>query len=354
MVKVSDAIGQVDRSLESKGDLDAAKVARLYAEAQAELPTLVRKRIDDVLTFQAELQQRRAFRLTNERQAFERRRAELQATVTALGSKLDAALRYLGTHVALDEYLAVNEQLNGVKQRVAKLEATSDQRERVNRELRTIARDLAEASLRTDDYLAVARPLVEEANAQFRRYTKALYGNRPSGLTVSNDGGETLTRYRIDAHINSDAAEGINEAKIFCYDLMVLALRRRHSIQFLVHDSSLFHPIDHRQRWAMLHLADTVCRQLDVQYIATLNEHDLALVAPADPAEAGDVERILAGGTVVLRLTDDQSPRERLLGIEVDMDYRRQGKPRERAAGVDVDVAYSGNGKSRAAEETFG
>ena len=350
LVKVSDAIGQVGRSLASETDLDAAKVAQLYAEAEADLPTLIRKRIADVLAFQAELQRRRAFRLTGERQAFERRRAELQATVAELGPKLDAALRYLGSHVALDEYLAVNEQLNGVKQRVAKLEASNDQRERVNRELRTIARDLAEESLKADDYLAVARPLVEEANAIFRRNTKALYGTRPSGLTVSNDGGETLTRYRIDAHVNSDAAEGINEAKIFCYDLMVLALRRGHSVEFLVHDSSLFHPIDHRQRWAMLRLADAVCRQLDLQYVATLNEQDLTAIAPADPAEAGDAARILSAEAIVLRLTD-QSPRERLLGIEVDMDYRRQGKPRDRQAGVDVGLGHGANGKPQPMEE---
>ncbi len=50
------------------------------------------------------------------------------------------------------------------------------------------------------------------------------------------------------------------------------------------------------------------------------------------------------------RLTD-QSPLERPLGIEVDVDYRRPGKPRERQAGMDVGVDYGANGKPQPIEE---
>jgi uncharacterized protein YydD (DUF2326 family) len=108
---------------------------------------------------------------------------------------------------------------------------------------------------------------------------------------------------------------------------MVSALRRGHSIDFLAHDSSLFHPIDHRQRWSMLRLADAVSKQTNMQYIATLNEQDIQSMTPSDPEEREEFERIFSDSNIVLRLTD-QAAKERLLGVEIDMNYREKSKAR--------------------------
>jgi uncharacterized protein YydD (DUF2326 family) len=323
LVKTVDAIGQIDRSLKTKTDLDPLVVRQVYDEARLAFPEQIRRHIEQVLAFQGELQQRRIFRLTAERQQLERRRSELQKEADATDAELEKRIRYLGSHVALDEFLAVSGRLNELHQLIARVEASAEQRGKVNRELRTIARDLADQSLRTDDYLLAAKALIDEANDLFRSHTKALYGNRPSGITVVNDAGENLTRYRIDAHISSDAAEGINEAKIFCYDLMIVALGRRHKLEFLVHDSTLFQPVDPRQRLAMLKRAHMAAKELGIQYIAALNEHDVNAMTPADPDEQAAFQRIFSGEHIVLELTD-RSPRERLLGVEIDMNYRRR------------------------------
>jgi uncharacterized protein YydD (DUF2326 family) len=320
LVKTTDAIAQISRSLETKRDIDPALVMGMYEEAGATFPDVVKHRIDEVLAFQKDLLTKRIFRLTAERQSLERRKAELEGHVARLSSQLEDRIQFLGTHVALDEYLAVNERLNDNRVRIAKLEASNEQRGKVARELTTIKRDLANQTLKTSDYLDSARDLVGEANSLFRTYTKALYGNRTSGLTISNDTGENTLRYKIDAHISSDAAEGINEAKIFCYDLMILALRRRHNIEFLMHDSTLFQPVDPRQRLAMFKLANEVTQKLGIQYIATLNEHDVEAMKTTDESEREAFDTIFEQSNIVLKLTD-QSPKERLLGTEIDMNY---------------------------------
>lgn len=117
-----------------------------------------------------------------------------------------------------------------------------------------------------------------------------------------------------------NAAEGINEAKIFCVDMVLLSLRRGHRIQFLAHDSSLFGPVDPRQRLALLRIADRVCRELKVQYIATLNYHDITSIQDQVPVEKSEWERLFGESSVVMRLTDEK-PEEKLLGVDVDMDY---------------------------------
>jgi uncharacterized protein YydD (DUF2326 family) len=319
--KVSDAVGQIDRSLTIRTDLDPAAVSRLYEESQASLPELVRRQIEDVLAFHRELQRKRTFRLTAERQHLETRRRDVEREIATLAGTIEDRIQYLGTHVALDEYAAVSQRLGEVRQRIARLEAAQEQRERVTQELRTIDVQQAQESIRTDEYLVAARPLVEEASNLFRAFSRELYGARAGLLTVNNDTGDNLIRYRIDAHIPADRAEGINEAKIFCYDLMLLALKRRHAIEFLAHDSTLFSPVDSRQRWAMIQLADRLAREQGLQYIATMNEHDISSMRPETPTEREEFDRLFGEPNVVLRLTDS-SPAERLLGIEVDLARR--------------------------------
>jgi len=319
-VKLEEATGQIDRSLVTKGDLPKQRVYDLYSEAQRDLPAMLQRRIDEVLEFQRDLQQRRVYRLTRERQDLDRQRHQIEEQLAEVSARLDEKIRYLSEHRALDEYVAVNNELSEIQRQIAKLEESKALRERVNNELRRIDLELADQNIATDEYLKTAEPLISEAIAAFRLCSRELYGSRPSGLAISNDDGENQQRYHIDAHITADAAEGINEAKIFCYDITILRLRRGHRIEFLAHDSTLFGPIDPRQRLTMLRIADRWSRELGTQYIATLNLHDITSISQQAQLESGELERLFSEPSVVLRLADD-SPRSKLLGIDVDMNY---------------------------------
>jgi uncharacterized protein YydD (DUF2326 family) len=319
-VKLDEAMGQIDRSLQTKGDLPQERVFALYKEAQQALPDRLRKRVEEVIQFQRDLQQRRIYRLTRERQELDRQRRHIKEQMEETSARLDERLRYLSEHRALDEYVAVSNQLSEVQQRVAKLEESKALRERVNKELRKIDLELADQNIATDEYLEKAEPLISEATTIFRDFARELYGSRPSGLSIGNDDGENQLRYRIDAHITSDAAEGINEAKIFCYDMTLLRLHRGHRVEFLVHDSTLFGPVDPRQRLTMLRIADRKSREHDTQYIATLNLHDITSLSQQTELEPGEFERLFSEPAVVLRLGDD-APESKLLGIDVDMNY---------------------------------
>jgi uncharacterized protein YydD (DUF2326 family) len=135
--------------------------------------------------------------------------------------------------------MAVNQQLSERQRRASRLEETRALRETVDRELKRIDLDLASENIRTDTYIEQSKLIIEEAVRTFRTFARELYGARQSGLTIRNDSGDNQLRYKIDAHISADAAEGINEAKIFCFDMTILALQRGHRFQFLGHDSTL-------------------------------------------------------------------------------------------------------------------
>ena len=321
-IKLSEAIGQIGRSLETKGELPVERVISLYREAQVALPEAVQRRIEDVVAFQKDLQQKRVLRLSQERQ---RLNAELRHEIELVDSmsiELNQKLGYLSEHRALDEYVAVSHKLSEVREKMAKVESGRALRESVDRELKRIKLDLAEENIRTDEYLSSIKPLTEEAGVMFRSFARELYGNTPSGLLIDSDSGDNQLRYRIDAHIASDASEGINEAKIFCFDMVILSLRRGHRMQFQVHDSTLFSPVDPRQTLQMFRIADRVCHEQGCQYIATLNLHDVGSIRQQTTIEDEEFDGLFGNNNVVLRLTDE-SPATKLLGIDVDMNYRR-------------------------------
>ena len=321
-IKLSEAIAQIGRSLETKGELPVERVVGLYREAKVALPEAVQRRIEDVVAFQKELQQKRWLRLSQERQRLDAELRHEQQLVKSMSIELDLKLRYLNEHRALDEYIAVSHKLTEVREKMVKVESGRALRESVDRELKRIKLDLAEENIRTDEYLSSIKRPTEEAGVMFRSFARELYGNTPSGLLIDNDAGENQLRYRIDAHIASDASEGINEAKIFCFDMVILSLRRGHRMQFQAHDSTLFSPVDPRQTLQMFRIAERVCREQGCQYIATLNSHDIGAIRQQTSIEDEEFDRLFGDSKVVLRLTDE-SPATKLLGIDVDMNYRR-------------------------------
>lgn len=325
IVKNEDSVGQVERSMKQHPDLDVETIVDLYAEVKIAWPTGLRRRVEEVIEFHRTLAARREFRLSSEltklRQDLKTQRDEL----TVLNSSLDEKLRYLGGHMALDVYTSVSAQLADVRQKRAQLASATGHMEKVKRERRELSSQLTKQSVETDEYLDRASDLIQRADNTFRRHVAAIYGSGVASLSVTNNDGKNLMRFKINAHIPRDAAEGINEVKIFCYDMTILTLGRNHRVQFLGHDSSLFSPVDHRHRWEMIRLADATARKHGIQYIAAMNEHDMSTMRPTDAVHAAEFERIFSEPTVILRLTD-RSPGDRLLGFDVDMDYWASSK----------------------------
>src|SRR5262249_27574524 len=130
-VKLEQAIEQIDRSLSTKADLPTERVYRLYEEANAKLPDAVIRTIDEVIAFQHSLKAKRLHRLTQDRQDLQQQMNEIDAKIKAASESLDNKVRYLGEHRALDEYLAVTQELSEIQVKIARLEESKSVREKV-------------------------------------------------------------------------------------------------------------------------------------------------------------------------------------------------------------------------------
>ena len=100
--------------------------------------------IDEVVAFQASLKAKRLHRLAQERQDLQRNLKATEATIKAESDALDAKMRYLGEHRALDEYVAVTQKLAKLQLQIARLEESKSVREKVMVRQLEIKLELAE------------------------------------------------------------------------------------------------------------------------------------------------------------------------------------------------------------------
>jgi len=158
---------------------------------------------------------------------------------------------------------------------------------------------------------------LEAINDVFKGLSRRLYPDSPAGLTLHNNDGENQVRFDFKVRIENDASDGIDEARIFCYDLTLLTAGFNHHIDFVFHDSRLFSDMDPRQRAEAFRIARDITKQRGCQYIATLNEDQIQGMENYLTVEE---RRGVIADNIVLTL-GDRAAREKLLGVQVDMHY---------------------------------
>ncbi len=133
----------------------------------------------------------------------------------------------------------------------------------------------------------------ERAIELFNGYSERLY-KAPGKLLI--DIGPN--GYIFDVKIERSGSSGISNMKVFCYDLMLARLwaEKSSSPRLLIHDSTIFDPVDERQRAEALEMAAEESEKHGFQYICSLNSDNI----PSQEFSRGfDLEKYIR-----LRLTD--------------------------------------------------
>jgi uncharacterized protein YydD (DUF2326 family) len=123
------------------------------------------------------------------------------------------------------------------------------------------------------------------------------------------DVGEAGYQFRVS--IPRQGSHGVGKISIFAYDVAIANewARRNQGVGFLAHDSIIFDGVDERQVASGIHRAMQFARELNYQYLLTINSDDL-------PAEQLEAHGVPVSDVAVMTLTDSD-PSGGLLGIRV-------------------------------------
>jgi uncharacterized protein YydD (DUF2326 family) len=243
-----------------------------YQEAGVVLPELVKKRLDDVKQFHDALVKGRREFLASEVDRLQRGITKRKQQVADLDGQRASRMQVLDTHGALAEYnrlQALQQGADGklaeVRRRIQQLKDLEEGRSQLKIEFET----LRQTTRRDLDDRSSAK---EKAISLFNANSEALY-DAPGNLIV--EVGEN--GYQFEVEIQRTGATGIENMKVFCYDLTLAQIwtDQAQNPGLLLHDSPMFDGVDERQKAGAWARAKAESERLGFQYICMVNTDDI-------------------------------------------------------------------------------
>lgn len=315
---LSTSIKNIKHSMNLYQDMDLEKVYSLYGEITSFFKEGTLQTLEKVTNFHKSIHIKRSERLAKELTKLTATSLEEEKIKSELQKSFDEKIKLLAKSRALDFFVAVNAQLTELKNKLSKLQDYNNISAHSKKEMAEALKELSSQEVTTIEYLEAYKEQEHPIYLGFSALVNEFYPDVPAGISIKNNAGNNQERFKISAKIQNDASDGINEVKIFCFDLNNLINSRVHHFQSIFHDSRLFSDIDPRQRAILLRLAHTLTKASDKQYIATMNEDQLTSLK--DVLTEEEFNEIF--GTITLELKDD-SPESKLLGVQIDMQYEK-------------------------------
>jgi len=242
----------------------------LFREAGAILPDLVRRRFDEASAFHDSIVKNRRLYLDSELTMAHQRIKAREHEKRRLDERRSELMTMLQSAGALEHFTALQSELTKaeaaaevLRQRHQAAEALESGQVKLEVERATLSERLRREYAEHDEVIQAAVLTFHDISAQ-------LYEQGQAGdLTIT----PTKNGPIFDPHIPAEKSKGVNNMRIFCFDmmLMLLSLRRGRSPGFLIHDSHLFDGVDERQVGSALAVGAALARQHGFQYIVTMN-----------------------------------------------------------------------------------
>ena len=243
-------------------------IHQLYKEAGVLFPNYVTKRLEDVQAFHTNIVVNRKNYLQTEIARLRDKITERENRISKLSEERASLLSILRTHGALEEYTKLQQlhlktvaQLEDLKKRIDNLKKFEQGKSALSINQQQLQ---LKAHADYEERAAIRGNVVSLFNAN----SEALYKS-PGNLIV--DIGPK--GYTFNIKIERSSSQGIEQMKVFCYDLMMAQLWSANKTRpgLLIHDSTIFDGVDERQVAHALQLAAEASEKHGFQYVCCLN-----------------------------------------------------------------------------------
>lgn len=302
-------LDSIDKTLAEHPDISRQDLLDLYSGLQEIFKPEALAHFEAVERFHSSLSINRRTRLQNDKLRLQTQLHKLNQERERLVEQRDKKLQALHGKRALDEYAALAKQLAEIEEEKERLSEFLN----FSSNLQAKAQKIRERRVE-EDRLAVtyaaSNPLAD-LDAEFTNLAEVLYPRTPAGIVLEANTGDNQLRYDLTVQIEGDDSDGINAAKILCFDWLILMHGSNHTLDMLWHDNRLFADIDPGVRGRWFSFVNSTLKFSGKQYIATLNTENYdAMMATM----ASEVREEIADA-VTLTLRGDQA-KNKLLGIQ--------------------------------------
>jgi len=257
-------------NINKQTEIDISKIECMYKEAEFFLGEDVLAHIDAVKEFHETLFKNRKDKAIKDIEIYENKIKKIKIEEKDLDIRRSEIFKYLENKGALEEYHSLNKEkdsvvayLNEIQRNQKALKSFKEEQADIKIEIDQFKRDLIEL----EDKI---RERIEFLKKFFREISEEHYDDKPGYLDIEiNNNFRTEKLYNIEPIIKGDSSDGINEMKIFIYDMLIYKLNPT-LIGLVGHDNRLFDMVDERQiakafNYATNNLSQYICSISDTK-----------------------------------------------------------------------------------------
>lgn len=310
LAQIDFQLAGIERSLQMRPDVEREALLGFYRGLERVFKAEALAHFEAVERFHRSLAEQRRARLTRDRLTLLAEREHIESERAELARQRDARLAFLGQHHALDDYLAVAQELARMESDLALLRQYRGAMQEWQAEELHLREALTQDDVRAGDY-AASQPLAG-TDRRFRALVHALYPREAAGIVLNNNTGRNKLRYDLKVQVQGQGSDGINAVRVMAFDWLVFRHGAHHTMRHLWHDNGLFDPVDPNQRAAWLRLTRSELAGSDMQYIVSINTENFT----STRALLGLDEASALDDAVIARLQGDDD-RHKLLGVRI-------------------------------------
>lgn len=245
---------------------------QLYQESIQLFPDIVKKRFEEVQVFHDSVIKNRKLYLESE---IARVKNEIKSREKVIGQftqRQTFVMNLLQTHGALEQYNKLNTDLLNKQADLVELRKRLKIALDIEDAKPRLDMERAALSLRMTQNIEENNDKISHAIQRFESISSSLF-EKAGMLTVEN----AANGIEIGVSKQGDRSKGIKSMQIYCFDMTLISLLREQGkkIDFLVHDSHLFDPVDSRQIVRALITGKLFAEQYGFQYIVTMNSDQI-------------------------------------------------------------------------------
>jgi len=250
-------------------DIDVNKLKNMYAEASFFLGEEVLNHIESVQEFHNTLFKNRKDRATKDILLLETKIENLKKGLFDLDKRRSDIFKYLEKKGALEEYHALNREKDSIKETLEQIQRDEKSLNRYKKEQADIKLEIDQFKRKLIDLESDLKDKIQFLGQSFREISEEFYNDKPGFLHIEIvEKFNTEKLYKIEPKIdNENSSDGINEMKIFIYDMLLYKLNPT-LIGLVGHDNRLFDMVDERQ---IGYAFDYVHKNLS-QYICSVSD----------------------------------------------------------------------------------
>lgn len=299
----------IEKSLSVQPDISREDLLSLYSGLQSIFRPEVLAHFEAVEEFHSSLAANRKARLEADKARIVAELGDLADIQRRVAKERDQKLQSIQGKRALDEYAAVARNLAGLEEEHHRLQQFITLTSQLEAKVQQIRERQIEEDRAASDY-ARSNP-VAAVDEYFSKLCELLYPRAPAGIVLESNTGDNQVRYDLTVQIEGDDSDGINAARLICFDWTVLNKGSHHTVDFVWHDNRLFADIDPKSRATWFEYLLSTLPGSGKQYVASLNTENFAAMEEFLPKPA--MEKLRHSTKLVLK---GDSPANKLLGIQ--------------------------------------